>query len=608
LHGLIYIDVRFVAITARQPAGGAVAMTIRITSIYFQPPLAIARLGGSDKPLDCFVWDSDRSIHGGSRTVIRPTTSLRVVADGSLRPYLPNAIQFRDGDLLRPVAPFFELWATVSDLEGTPLPDTALNLETLADAGVSQDSILDSVEYTITVANRKAARRTQKASCAYIAEEKALGSDHERKALLAYSPHNPGEEPLVARDRPIPLGHFQVIKPIAQIAMGVDLSTLRVRFTPATGEVYGPDSAIAGPASPLPPGEALPKDTLGGRLHDIVPERNRILNPHTPWSRYVMDAADQQDPQPSDSYDGANVGGNRSWGVVDDSCDGVIEARVVIKGERFVARARVLSSCPDFAPDRRPFNSLADDLADRDMEPVQVTGGTKQQTEREIVDLFQRAYETASLINLDAIRTRGIIENIGEVGRKYPNPPHINYASMTAGDKVPDKPYYSSMTAQLFEEPPAPNAPAQPPIHPNVDPVPYSTTARFVHGPLCDIDALLDALALDYDRIKRLIRPPFGRLRNLASPRASVHEFRDPRKERDGLHDMRMPPYMRDSDQNSLSITFRQYNALLALMGLEKSGRQGLLGDTPSKRRIVEFTTWRWRNPDTPEKPKGKKK
>ena len=81
--------------------------------IYFQPPLAIARLGGSDKPLDCFVWDSDKSIHGGNRTVIQPATSLRVVADGSLRPYLPNAIQFRDGDLLRPVAPFFELWATL---------------------------------------------------------------------------------------------------------------------------------------------------------------------------------------------------------------------------------------------------------------------------------------------------------------------------------------------------------------------------------------------------------------------------------------------------------------------------------------------------------------
>ena len=60
-----------------------------------------------------------------------------------------------------------------------------------------------------------------------------------------------------------------------------------------------------------------------------------------------MDDKDQQDPLPSDSYDGANVGDNLSWGVVDDSCDGIIEAQVAIGGVRYVAMARVLSSCPD---------------------------------------------------------------------------------------------------------------------------------------------------------------------------------------------------------------------------------------------------------------------
>jgi len=298
-----------------------------IKSIFFQPPLAIARLGGSDKPLDCFVWDSDKSIHGGDRTVIRPTTSLRVVEDGSLRPYLPNVIQFRDGDQLRPVAPFFELWATIYYHDSERLHDVPVDLQFFKNMEVSPDNILDSVEYTITVANRKAQRRTLKAACAYIARVNASGSDFGRKPLLAFSPHNPGEEPLVARDHPIPLGYFQVIKPIAHKAMGIDLSALRVRFTPATGQVYGPRTAIAGPASPRPPGEALAPVTLGGRLYDIVPEKNRILNSHTPWSSYVMNRREQQDPQPSDSYDGANVGDSRSWGVVDDSCDGIIEAR-----------------------------------------------------------------------------------------------------------------------------------------------------------------------------------------------------------------------------------------------------------------------------------------
>jgi hypothetical protein len=119
---------------------------------------------------------------------------------------------------------------------------------------------------------------------------------------------------------------------------------------------------------------------------------------------------------------------------------------------------------------------------------------------------------------------------------------------------------------------------------------------------------LLDTLVLEYERIARLIRPPFDRFSGLPRRRSSTHEFRDPRNDRDGLHDMRMPPYMRDSDQNSLSITFRQYNALKELMALEKKGRKGLIGDTPSKRRIREFEKWRWEPPKAPKKPNGKKK
>jgi hypothetical protein len=41
--------------------------------------------------------------------------------------------------------------------------------------------------------------------------------------------------------------------------------------------VAGPATAIAGPASSLPPGVALSPRTLGGRLHEIVPEKNRPL-------------------------------------------------------------------------------------------------------------------------------------------------------------------------------------------------------------------------------------------------------------------------------------------------------------------------------------------
>jgi hypothetical protein len=541
---------------------------VPIKEIYFLPPLAIARLGASTTPLDCFVWATDKSIHGSSRTTIQPDVSLRVMGDGSLRPFMPNAIQFRDGDLLRPVAPFFELWATVEE-DGGRCETKQVTVGLLKDEGVE----LDSVKYTITVANRKAQRRTLSAACAYIARESASGDDHERKPLRAISPHNADEPPLVTRDHPIHLGYFQVMKPIGRKSMGIDLTALRVRFTPATGQVYGPRRAIAGPASPLPPGQALSPVTLGGRLHDIVPPENRILNEGTKWTEYVMDAEGQEDPQPSDSYDGANVGDYRSWGVVDDSCDGIIEAQVVIGGVRHVATARVLSSCPDFAPDRRPFYSFADDLADRDKEPVAVDRETIELTQAEIADLFARAFETASLINLDSNRYRAINEN----DLSGVHHPQVNSDSMTAKDKP-----FADLTAELFASSPEPGS----------DILAYTDVAHFRHGELCDVETLIDFLRQHADQVKRLIRPPFGRFEQLAGRRGSNSDFRDPRVKRDQQHDMRMPPYMRDCDALPLSLTVRQYDALMKLVKISKGV------DSPVTRRVRGFMQRRKEAPD----------
>jgi hypothetical protein len=516
-----------------------------ITEIYFLPPLAIARLGGSDTPLDCFVWNTDKSIHGGDRTVIEPAVSLRVMSDGSARPFVPNVIQFRDGELLRPVAPFFELWAKLDDGSCQRLTEKLMQAE-------DPNASLQSVEYRITVANRKAQRRTLSAACAYIAREVVSGDDHQRKPLLAYSPHVAGEEPLVSAENKIPLGHFQVIRPINRQAMGVDLSALRVRFTPGTGEVYGPPTAITGPASPLPPGQALDPVTLGGRLYEIVKPENRILSPNTKWSQYIMDRKDQQDPQPSDSYDGANVGDSRSWGVVDDTCDGIIEAQVAIGGIRYVATARVLSSCPDFAPDRRPLNSFADDLADRDMAPVEMgTDEEKEQALEEIADLFQRAFETASLINLDANRYRGLNENLPSASK---TPPRIDFGSMTNQDKP-----YADLTATFFAKSIETSGGPQS--------LEFADLADFRHEELCDIEVLLDFFQAQPKHVEKLIRPPFGRFKQLPRRAGAPNtKFRDPRVSRDQLHDMRMPPYMRDSDALPLSITRRQYDLLMELL------------------------------------------
>jgi hypothetical protein len=59
---------------------------------------------------------------------------------------------------------------------------------------------------------------------------------------------------------------------------------------------------------------------------------------------------------------------------------------------RFQAQARVFAGPPDFAPDRRPFLSLADDVADRDLalNDIEVDRTIVSEVEKEITDLFQR--------------------------------------------------------------------------------------------------------------------------------------------------------------------------------------------------------------------------
>jgi len=180
-----------------------------IEEVFFLPPMAVARLGGSDTPLASFTWVEDPSTHGAGYTVIQPATSLEVQPDGSVRPVLPTTIQFRDGALLRPVAPFFELWAK---LQGDPDPKP-LTKDLLETSGGSADG----VSYTVSVANRKGARRVGDDSCAFGTQIQVVGNDHNKHPLLA---SGLGANPLVRPERPIPMGQFQVIRPTSGNPLG----------------------------------------------------------------------------------------------------------------------------------------------------------------------------------------------------------------------------------------------------------------------------------------------------------------------------------------------------------------------------------------------------
>jgi hypothetical protein len=248
--------------------------------------------------------------------------------------------------------------------------------------------------------------------------------------------------------------------------------------------------------------------------------------------------------------------------VVDDTCDGVIEAQLTVGGSRFVATTRVLSGVPDYAPDRRPFVSFASDLADRDLPPLEVDKKTQAETSAEIADLFTRVFETLSLLNLDANRYKAVEVNMNDPPPpNYPGLPQLDERTMTREDKP-----YVDLTPDLLDS----RKVAQESVGVPFEPLPYSAVARMAHAPLTDTDSLLNYLRTHKDHVRRLIRPPYGRLAQIAVAPGVVPnpEFRDPRVARDGLHDMRMPPYMRDSDENALSLNWRDYDALMRLLDL----------------------------------------
>jgi hypothetical protein len=512
-----------------------------IDEILFLPPMAVGRLGGSDVPLDSFNWAEDPTLHGAGLTVIVPAVSLEVLADGALRPFMPSVIRFRDGRLFRPTAPFFELWVRSNT------QDQPLTLKWLHDNKVS----LSDIQYSVVASNRKAARRSGAPACAFSAEVDVAADDHNPRSLLASSS---GDDPLVLPDKPVDLGRFHVLRPTPVTAMGVDLSILRVRFTPARGQVYGPVSAT----------QAIDPDS--GRKHEIVPEANRILNQQSSWLQYSSN--DRQDsPEPSDTYDGSDDSSrrNRSFGVVDDTCDVVLQASLRIGGRSWRATARVFVAPPDFAPDRRPFCSLAEELADRDP-PAIGPKETPQEAMDRLGDLFQRVYETASLANVDMMRNammprdkRGLVS-------------FADLPAVTLGDSMTpkDSPYFDQDQ----------NLNSTPVSH---DELPYSSVAAQTHAPLADTEDLALFLRTSAKQVKRIVRPAYPHFKDLQpqvkSSAKPNPKHRDPRVDRDTEHDMRMPPYMRDSDASPLSLNRRQYDFLMQTV-------DGLQTRTSSKRQM----------------------
>jgi len=222
---------------------------------------------------------------------------------------------------------------------------------------------------------------------------------------------------------------------------------------------------------------------------------------------------------------------------------------------------------PDFAPDKRPFLTLSDDLVDREDPEPQFDA---IDTEDEVADLLRRVFESVSLNDVDAQRRRALqgenapradfliraaptpeIANrlrarLGRDGRP-PQPPLGDARSMTDDDEG----YRASDRNQLRRDVPRP----------------FTELARDAHKVMTASRLLIPFLADDAERVRRLLRPPYALVRESEpGDPESPEGRRRPWDPEALLHDMRMPPYMRDSDATPLSLTRRQYVQVMSLL------------------------------------------
>src|SRR5438105_2685120 len=265
-----------------------------ILEIRLLPPLSIARLGSSPESLPAYTLEIDnpvgyRKITPAATLVVNDTTG-EVVSD-----LPPTLVSFKDanGDI-KPVAPFLEVWARLS---GSPSL-VPLTLSILEGAGVDERA----VSWAIAVGNVKAFRRTGDSNDRIEAIIPSF-SDHDLKPLL-------GQCANFKRGKSIPFGFVRYLKPSSAFPQ------IRLRFTPGTGKVYGPNAGDPNLADDV-------YDSRKGR-----------------WVGYE-DPNDQFSTAPGQIFANDRTTRARSLGYLDDECDGIVDVQLKLGKKTLKAFARI---------------------------------------------------------------------------------------------------------------------------------------------------------------------------------------------------------------------------------------------------------------------------
>src|SRR5205809_1694975 len=125
-----------------------------ILSLRILPPFAIGRFGSSNVPLEAYRLEPLESAPLDFRQII-PEETLEIEPESGevARKYTPEPgkIRFKDGDRIRPVAPFLEVFVQTSPETLEPLTIDLLAVEGLSPADV---------KWSVHVANLKIFRQT----------------------------------------------------------------------------------------------------------------------------------------------------------------------------------------------------------------------------------------------------------------------------------------------------------------------------------------------------------------------------------------------------------------------------------------------------------------
>lgn len=497
-----------------------------IQAIFITPGFAVARLGAATAPVDNYHWAEVEEPRYDGETTVVPGWSLAVESDGGVTPYRPEGITFRDGDLIRPVAPFFEIWARVGPdgSDASTWTDEPLTPQLLQANCLS----VSDVRLAVTASNRKAARRTSNTDVAFGTAAPLLigGDDHARKVIEGVSPAG-AATPMIPLGQHIPLGSVQMMRSLVQPAGQawsdeVNVATIRFRFWPAAGEFHGPpEAAVAAPAL--------------GRPVGAVPLANAFLDPAGGWYGVVGATGTVNPGDTYDVIDQENRPTGPSLGVVDDTCEVHFDATVSRAGAELKARAVAFVAPPDFAPDRRPFLSVADELNDRSSDWRDRNAAlSDDELDDWVEDFFERVYETASLLNLDLWRNQHAAQLQGG---------QLGATDIDEGRRpAPERAMGGRDTLRNSLYPLAPTLPN--------NRLPLTEHARMRHRALSDLQALEALVGLDVDRLKAIIRPPFAvEPGDSGSPGV--------------ISTMRMPPFMRQSNGFPLTVASWQYELLM---------------------------------------------